>query len=144
VRNRGKMHNPVTGSGGMLTGTVKEKGNLYKGNVNVADKIASLVSLTLTPLFIEEIISLKKDNPQIVIKGYAILFHSSPLAILPEDISIPVALAALDVCGAPALSQMYSKSAKEILILGAGKSGILAAFAALESSNKITLFEKSK
>src|SRR3990167_6348566 len=52
VNRRGKLHNPVTHSGGMLIGSVKEIGRDYKSPLSfkVGDRIATLVSLTLTPL----------------------------------------------------------------------------------------------
>ena len=55
VAQRGKHHNPVTGSGGMLIGTVAEIGPALAGKIDlkVGDKIATLVSLSLTPLRIE-------------------------------------------------------------------------------------------
>ena len=56
VDERGKMQNPVTGSGGMLIGEVKEIGpNFPDKNLKVGDKLATLVSLSLTPLKIEKI-----------------------------------------------------------------------------------------
>ena len=57
VNERGKMQNPVTGSGGMFIGTVKEIGEDLQGKIDlkVGDKIASLVSLSLTPLKIGKI-----------------------------------------------------------------------------------------
>ncbi len=54
VSTRGKMHNPVTGSGGMLVGTVEEVGEGSPLGLAVGDRIATLVSLTLTPLVIED------------------------------------------------------------------------------------------
>ena len=57
VEEKGKMQNPVTGSGGMLIGTIEEIGCdlVDKTDLKVGDKIATLVSLSLTPLKIEEI-----------------------------------------------------------------------------------------
>ena len=57
VAERGKMQNPVTGSGGMFIGTVKQIGEDLEGKIDlkVGDKIASLVSLSLTPLKINKI-----------------------------------------------------------------------------------------
>ena len=54
VSRCGKMHNPVTGSGGMLVGTVEEVGESSPLGLAVGDVVASLVSLTLTPLVIED------------------------------------------------------------------------------------------
>src|SRR5258705_12938370 len=50
IRNRGKMHNPVTGSGGMLIGTVDAVGPDSPLGLTPGDRVATLRSLTLTPL----------------------------------------------------------------------------------------------
>ncbi|MDQ3273790.1 MAG: L-erythro-3,5-diaminohexanoate dehydrogenase, partial [Actinomycetota bacterium] len=47
VRERGKMHNPVTGSGGMLVGTIEEVGPDSPLGLRVGDRVTTLVSLTL-------------------------------------------------------------------------------------------------
>ena len=59
-RTRGKQHNRVTGSGGMLIGEVQQIGGDYRGPLKVkkGDRVATLVSLTLTPLVIEKIINI--------------------------------------------------------------------------------------
>ena len=54
VRRRGKMQNPETGSGGMLVGTVEEVGERSPLGLRVGDRVTTLVSLTLTPLVIED------------------------------------------------------------------------------------------
>src|SRR3954469_3718912 len=54
IGTRGKMHNPVTGSGGMLIGVVDEVGAESALPVKVGDRVATLVSLTLTPLVITD------------------------------------------------------------------------------------------
>ncbi len=53
-RTRGKMQNPVTGSGGMLVGVVDEVGPESPLGVEKGDRVATLVSLTLTPLQITD------------------------------------------------------------------------------------------
>ncbi len=54
VATRGKMQNPVTGSGGMLIGTVAEVGPESPLGLAVDDRVATLVSLSLTPLTITD------------------------------------------------------------------------------------------
>ena len=49
ISSRGKMHNPVTGSGGMLIGTVDAVGPDSPLGLSEGDRVATLVSLTLTP-----------------------------------------------------------------------------------------------
>ena len=57
IKERGKHHNPDTGSGGMLLGTVKEIGPKLKDrDLKDGDRNATLVSLSLTPLMVEEVI----------------------------------------------------------------------------------------
>src|SRR3954464_4612266 len=133
VESRGKMHNPVTGSGGMLVGTVDEVGPDSPLGLTVGERVATLVSLTLTPLAITDGL---RDwdglSEQVPAAGHAILFARSVAAVLPDDLPTRLALAALDVCGAPALTARVVRSYVEqgrgptVAVLGAaGKSGSL-------------------
>ncbi|MBC7082775.1 MAG: L-erythro-3,5-diaminohexanoate dehydrogenase [Firmicutes bacterium] len=133
VRERGKHHNPVTGSGGMFIGTVREIGPELAGKVNLkpGDRIASLVSLSLTPLVIEEILEIRKDTDQVKIRGQAILFESGIWAVLPCDMPASLALAVLDVAGAPAQTAKLVRPGDTVLVIGAGgKSGLLCLYEA--------------
>lgn len=127
VESRGKHHNPVTGSGGMLIGTVAAIGPaLPAAGLKVGDKIATLVSLSLTPLKIEKILDIKPQVAHVSIKGQAILFESGIYARLPADISEDLALSVLDVCGAPAQTAKIVRPGNIVVIIGAGgKSGLL-------------------
>jgi L-erythro-3,5-diaminohexanoate dehydrogenase len=137
VAERGKMQNPVTGSGGMFIGTVAEVGDKIKerGDLKPGDKIASLVSLSLTPLRIDEILEVRKEIDQVRIKGQAVLFASGIYAKLPNDMPDALALAVLDVCGAPAQVARLVRPGDTVAIIGAsGKSGILCAWEAKKRS----------
>ena len=126
VAKAGKHKNPVTGSGGMLICTVKNIGTAYKGSLKVGDKIATLVSLSLTPLVIEEIHDIRPDIDQVDITGQAILFQSGIYAVLPKDMPETLALSVLDVAGAPAQAARLVKSGDTVVIIGGGgKSGLL-------------------
>ena len=135
VAERGKMQNPVTGSGGMLIGTVEKIGEalIGKTDLKVGDKISTLVSLSLTPLKIDEIIDVKPDIDRVEIKGKAILFQSGLYAKLPKDMDENLALAALDVAGAPAQVAKLVRPGQSVLLLGAaGKSGMLCSYEAVK------------
>ena len=136
VSERGKMQNPVTGSGGMLIGTVRQIGpNFPKHkNLKVGNKIATLVSLSLTPLKIHEIINLNPDSDQVDVRAEAILFESGIFAVLPDDMPEKLALAALDVAGAPAqVDRLVQEGDIVCIIGGGGKSGILCCYQAMQN-----------
>lgn len=134
VSQRGKMQNPVTGSGGMFIGTVAKVGcALTDCDLEPGDKIASLVSLSLTPLRIDRIVKVHPEIDRVEIEGQAVLFESGLYAKLPEDMSEGLALSALDVAGAPAQTAKMVKPGDSVLILGAnGKSGTLVAYEAMK------------
>ncbi|OIP15046.1 MAG: L-erythro-3,5-diaminohexanoate dehydrogenase [Comamonadaceae bacterium CG2_30_59_20] len=133
VAQRGKHHNPVTGSGGMLIGTVAQIGPALAGKIDLkaGDKIATLVSLSLTPLRIDEITQIHMSKDQIEIKGRAILFETGLYAKLPADIDEKLALAILDVAGAPAQTARLVKAGNTVVVIGGGgKSGTLCVYEA--------------
>jgi L-erythro-3,5-diaminohexanoate dehydrogenase len=137
ITSRGKMHNPVTGSGGMLTGIVEDAGPESPLGLKPGDRVATLVSLTLTPLEIYDgLADWDGRSEQVPCDGHAILFARSIAAVLPGDLPVPLALSVLDVCGAPALTKrvVAGKPGAVVAILGAaGKSGSLSAAAARDA-----------
>jgi len=141
VAARGKMQNPVTGSGGMLIGTVEEVGPDSPLGLSVGDRVATLVSLSLTPLVLTDGLGRWDGRSERVpAQGHAILFGRSIAARLPEDLTPDLALMVMDVCGAPALvhrvvSEYVDRGqAPTVAVLGgAGKSGSLSLAAAAEA-----------
>ena len=143
------MQNPVTGSGGMLTGTVDEVGPASPLGLTPGQRIATLVSLTLTPLQITDgLAAWDGQSEQVPCEGHAILFARSIAAVLPDDLPTPLALAVMDVCGAPALTSrvvtegdlwrqrglLEVVDGAVVLVVGAaGKSGSLSAAAARQA-----------
>ena len=131
VEKTGKHKNPWTGSGGMLIGTIAEIGPNYKGELEVGDKIATLVSLSLTPLKIDKILDVRPDIDQVDVQGQAILFESGIFSILPDDLPQNLALSVLDVAGAPAQTAKICHPGDTVVILGGGgKSGMLCSYMA--------------
>ncbi|MDQ3914135.1 MAG: L-erythro-3,5-diaminohexanoate dehydrogenase [Actinomycetota bacterium] len=133
VAAAGKMHNPATGSGGMLVGTVAALGP-ERAEPRAGTRIAALVSLTLTPLALDEIVSLDPASEKVAVRGRAILFESGIYAPVPPDLSDEVTLGVLDVCGAPAWMARLAKAGMRVVVVGAGgKSGMLACAQAARS-----------
>src|SRR5215218_8610930 len=130
VAERGKMQNPVTGSGGMLIGTVEEVGPDSTLGLRVGDRVATLVSMSLTPLVIEDGLA-RWDGLEgrVPTSGHAILFGRSIAARLPDDLDPALALMVMDVCGAPAQvarvvrqQRAAGRDPSVAVIGGAGKS----------------------
>jgi L-erythro-3,5-diaminohexanoate dehydrogenase len=141
VASRGKMQNPVTGSGGMLTGVVTEVGPDSPLDLRAGDRVATLVSLSLTPLEITDgLARWDGRSEQVPCDGHAILFGRSIATRLPDDLPAELALSVLDVCGAPARThRVVSQRAERpvVAIIGAaGKSGSLSAAAARQAGAK--------
>jgi L-erythro-3,5-diaminohexanoate dehydrogenase len=139
VRTRGKMHNPVTGSGGMLVGVVDELGpDSHHHELAVGDLVTTLVSLTLTPLHIsDDLRAWDGRSEQVPCEGHAILFDRTIIAKVPHDLPGPLAMAVMDVCGAPALTARVvrryvaeGRAPAVAVVGGAGKSGSLSLAAA--------------
>ena len=138
VASRGKMHNPVTGSGGMLIGVVDEAGPDSPLGLEPGQRVATLVSLTLTPLRVTDgLAGWDGRSEQVPTTGTAVLFARSIAAVLPDDLPEEVALAVLDVCGAPAATERVvhrSGHRPSVAVLGAaGKSGCLSLAAARDA-----------
>ena len=147
VAERGKMQNPVTGSGGMLIGTVDQVGPDSPLGLAVGDEVATLVSLSLTPLAITDGLA-RWDGlgEQVPAAGHAILFGRSIAARLPADLDPGLALMVMDVCGAPALVarvvRQYVAAGRppSVAVIGAaGKSGSLSLAAARREGAALTV-----
>lgn len=142
IAQRGKMHNPVTGSGGMLVGVVDEVGSRSPLRLQPGERVATLVSLTATPLVVSDgLVRWDGRSEHVPTEGHAILFSRSAVAQMPVDVATPIALDLFDVAGAPALTARVVGTvghtlgrAPDVAVLGAsGKSGSLALVAAQQA-----------
>jgi L-erythro-3,5-diaminohexanoate dehydrogenase len=125
---RGKQHNPVTGSGGMLLGRVLQVTPAHPayGTLRVGERVATLVSLSLTPLRLDEVHVVRRESTQIDVGGEAVLFPSGAFAVLDGALSDRLALAVLDVAGAaPQVARLVRPDAVVVVLGAGGKSGVL-------------------
>jgi L-erythro-3,5-diaminohexanoate dehydrogenase len=142
VAHRGKQHNPVTGSGGMLLGRVIEvapplpspsasasaspaSGGAH-ASLRPGDPVVTLVSLTLTPLRLDRVRAVRRASAQLDVDGEAVLFASGACARLPADLPERLAVAVLDVAGAaPQVARLVGPGAAVVVLGAGGKSGML-------------------
>lgn len=148
VAERGKMHNPVTGSGGVLTGTIRAVGEDYSDPPPIGAKVVPLASLTLTPLKLESVGAVDPSSPHIPVKGTAYLPWTVPWTLYPEGVSFEAALAALDVCNAASQArELIDDDTRTVLVLGGGHAGVVAMAAArdtLSSDARVVLMDASE
>jgi len=101
VIRRGKLHNPVTDTGGLLYGTVAEIADDYdnrKGFVSGEEVICN-ASLASIPLCINEIISIDRAFGQIEVDGYCIVNSDVPVIRRPDELPIKLLLYILNESG---------------------------------------------
>lgn len=133
TRAAGKMHNPVTGSGGLLVGRVSALGSA-RATPLVGTRVCTLISLTATPLVLDRILNLNPSSEKLKVAGRAILFASSIFVPLPHDLRDEVCLGTLDVCGAPAWAAKIVRRGMNVVVIGGGgKSGMLVTAQAARS-----------
>ena len=94
VIKRGKLHNPVTDTGGLLYGVIEQIDPGYENtkNFKIGDEVICNTSLACTPLFIDSIKTIDPNYPQVEAEGYAIILPGVPVIRKPEDLPIDLIL----------------------------------------------------
>jgi L-erythro-3,5-diaminohexanoate dehydrogenase len=136
---RGKMHNPETDSGGILTGTVAAVGERYRDPPEVGQLVATLGSLTLTPLRLGSVDRLDPASPQVEVSGTAYVCDRAAWAPVPDDIPLERAVEIFDVCAAATQTRDLAPAVGTVCVLGAGHAGRLALAAARDAMDGGTL-----
>ncbi len=101
VIRRGKLHNPVTDTGGLFYGVVSEIGSEYKNykGFKVGDAVICNASMASIPAYIDNVTSIDMAYGQIDVDGYAILYDEVPLIRKPEKLPIDLLLFTFDESG---------------------------------------------
>ena len=134
VAAAGKMHNPVTGSGGILVGTVRAIGDAVPDPPAVGARVVTLASLTLTPLALDKVVAVDGGSAQVAVRGTAYYPWTAPWATCPDDLPLAAVLALLDVYGAASHTRaLIGPDTGTVLVLGAGHAGLLALAAAADA-----------
>lgn len=127
VNKRGKLHNPVTNSGGICSGRIVRAGSAYStgGALDKDARVICATSITSLPMHIDSVEDIDFNYSLIKIKGYVIVFKATTVIPLPEDIDIYRALSAMDEMGAMKKAYRLCRPAKRIFILGDGLLNML-------------------
>ena len=120
VIRRGKLHNPVTNTGGLMTGKVDAIGTDYKNKygLEVGDPIICNASLASIPLYLSEIKTIDFLYNQIEVEGYALIHSDIPLVPLTDDIDSSLMMTLLDESGTLFRLNGLIKTQERFLIVG--------------------------
>ncbi len=120
VIRRGKLHNPVTDTGGVVYGVVEEIGSEYtnKKGLKVGDEVICNASTAAIPLYISRITRIDMAYSQVDAEGYAILFNEFPVVKPPEGIPINLLLYAYDESGTLYAVNQEAKGKSNFLLVG--------------------------
>ena len=101
VIRRGKLHNPVTDTGGLVMGVVDEIGVDYTNEqgLKVGDLVICNASAASLPMYIEDITSIDKAFNQVEAKGYVIVHDLIPVVKTPEGVPSEMLMFAFDQSG---------------------------------------------
>jgi L-erythro-3,5-diaminohexanoate dehydrogenase len=148
VRERGKLQNPWTGSGGILAGRVTAVGERHwDPDLPVGELVVPLASLIAIPLELESVGPLSPDSPQVPVRGRAVITGRMACATVPDDLPLGVVMTALDVYPAASHARALAAPGDHVLVLGAGHAGLLACAAAHEAvgpSGRVTALDASE
>ena len=133
VTQRGKMHNPVTDSGGIALGTVRAVGSRHNNPPEIGANVVTLASLTLTPLRLDAIVKVDPDSAQVEVRGTAYVCERAPWGLQPTDIDTSLAVEIYDVYGAASHTARLAPKSGVVYVLGCGHAGKLAMAAARDS-----------
>ncbi|MGP1569587.1 MAG: sigma-54 interaction domain-containing protein [Eubacteriales bacterium] len=120
VDKRGKMHNPVTDTGGLLYGIVDEIGSEYANekNLKIGDEILCNTSLASVPLYLENIISIDDAYTQVDVEGYAVVFGDMPVVRKPQGLPLNLFLFVLNESGTIYTVSKTVRGNKKFLVVG--------------------------
>lgn len=120
INKRGKLHNPITNTGGVLSGFVEEIGTDYRGRLTVApgDEVICNASLAGIPLYLSKINKIDFAYSQIEAEGYAVVSSECPILRRPEDLPVRLLLSGLDESGTLMDVSNCAEGKENFLIVG--------------------------
>ena len=120
VEKRGKLHNPITDTGGLLYGVIEEIGGEYENdkNLKVGDEILCNTSLAGIPMHLDGIISIDNAYTQADVEGYAVVFGDMPVVRRPEGLPLNLLLFVFNESGTIYTVSKTVKKNKKFLVVG--------------------------
>ena len=120
VKQRGKMHNPYTGTGGLCAGTVIKIGNNFEDNagVNIGDEVLVPVSVAMLPLMLEKVKKVNYIYNDLDVEGYAVIYSGCPIIKRTPEISWDLLLSAFEESASIKKASDLAEGKKNLLVIG--------------------------
>ena len=117
---RGKLHNPVTDTGGLVCGIVEEIGKEYENpnGLRPGDTVICNASLASLPIYIENINEIDYTFNQIEATGYVIVHDRIQVVQVEENVLSALLLFALDQSGTLLRLSDLAEGKSRFLIVG--------------------------
>lgn len=120
VIRRGKLHNPVTDTGGLAFGVVEQIGAAYENpqGFKVGDEVLCNASLASVPMYIGRINGIDPIFHQIDAEGYMIAGKRISLVRVPEGVPVDLLMFAFDESGTLFQLHQMLESRQKFLVVG--------------------------
>ena len=120
IIRRGKLHNPVTDTGGLFYGTVREIGAKYENPLILkqGDEVICNTSMASVPINVDRVISIDRAFGQVDVEGYAIIYDKIPVVKKTEDVHINLLLYALNESGTLLKVSNTAVGKRKFLVVG--------------------------
>ena len=120
VIRRGKLHNPVTDTGGLFYGVIDEIDRDFENpkGLKVGDEVICNTSTAGVPFYIDHITKIDPTYPQFDAEGYAISLPGVPIIKKPNDIPIDLLLFTFNESGTIYTVSKQAEGKKRFAIVG--------------------------
>lgn len=120
VKQRGKMHNPYTGTGGLFGGIVEKIGKNFDNidNISVGDEVIVPVSITMLPLKLKKVKNVNYVYNHLDVDGYTAIYNGCPVVKKTPDISWDILLSAFEESASIKKASEFAKGKTASLVIG--------------------------
>lgn len=116
---RHKLHNPYTGTGGIVCGRIKEIGqNCHLTDIEIGDEVLVPISATLIPTHIDRVKSIDIICGHIDVEGYAILYDGCNLVKYVDNISWDTMMCCFEESASIHRNIELARDKENVLIIG--------------------------
>lgn len=120
VKQRGKMHNPDTGTGGLFGGIVEKIGKNFDNvdNISVGDEVIVPVSIAMLPLKLKKVKNVNYVYNHLDVDGYTAIYNGCPVVKKTPDISWDILLSAFEESASIKKASEFAEGKTASLVIG--------------------------